>query len=688
MTAPDVLVSGPWAGVRNTSEPYDDTPTYLQNASNMLVVDPTNTSGIYARPGVLALNGTQPIGLTSTTTLGNLVYTHTQSDGTMLTFAFAGGKMYSVNSSFAQGQTLTDVTPTNVAFRATGFLYATSLGGSMIVHDETAKPMVLSNLTSTPVTATPIELYTPVTLLSRGSTDTRVAQATFTPTTGVVAANTVGTALPAGTIPLNKWGVYRVTYTGSTVTITAGAANFTTGYASEASAIAAAPAVTNMPLTFNCGYFTVQTKVGSTFVGGTDALTGGASGNVANATNYYAGEGNSWSAAAQCVIYTGALFFIMKTALGVSVLSQIVWSEPNQPTVGYNQTNYANFWTLTQTGTSPIYALAAKNDGLFYARGTSWGVLTGAPGVNFANTATHDTVSYDVGCVASNTVQLYGNTIYFADAQGRAYRFTGASAPEPIWLNMRAVVDYNAKTIANTVDIIRSSAWAVIEPSLKLYILGSYITNYNGVWATSQFYVFDLQTGAYQGAWQFNSGAVTSIAGLCRDVNASPQVLILGATTLGITLDNRYVQALSTLQNANWLDNTTSTNPSITTNRLGYSSSQSLEATEIRALFDGYTDAVQAITVTPYATTSVGTVSPPSSNDGVTRAVYTPDIVIGRGIQVQLTPTTAGIQTISTDTGDTLITDTGVDLVTGATRWAVYRIEMDAVPSRAGVTDP
>ena len=681
MANTQTLVSGPWQGVKNTTEPFDDTPEYVQDAFNGLFENPAEGSGFYARPGVTVLNASSAIGATSTTSFGNEVYTHTQTDGTLLTFAFSAGKMYRLTSTFEQSQTPTDVTPANVTFRANGFIYCTSLGGKLIVSDETAKPMLCTNLTSTPVTATPIEYGTPATLLSRGSTDTKVANATFINTAGTVAANAVGTALPAGTIPLNTWGVYRVTYTGSTYTVTAGAANFTAGYATEALAKAAVPSVTGQPLTFDLGYFTVQTKIGTTFVGGTDALTGGASGNVANATNYYAGEGNAWSALGRPTIYTGALFFIVNTALGASVLSTIVWSEPNQPDVGYAQTNYDNQWTLTQTGTTQIYAIIGKNDGLYYSRVTSWGVLVGAPGVNFRTTATHDTVSYNVGCVASKTVQLYGDYIFFADAQGRAWRFQGASEPQPLWQNMRAVIDANAGTLAMTTANIRTSAWGVVEPSLNLYILATYLNQYGAMYAALRFYVFDLRTGNYQGYWSFNGGAVVSVGAQCYDTNGSPQVLMVGDIAFGTTLNCRYVTKLSTLQNANWLDNNAAIVPSITTNRLGYSLSSRWTATQMRAVFGPYAAAVSGTMTTPYAVTTLTDVTPPATMDSVTRGVWNPDKVAGRGMQVNLSTSASPAVLLDTDTGLDIVTDTGVSLGTGASRWIVYRIEVDAVAS-------
>lgn len=149
--------------------------------------------------------------------------------------------------------------------------------------------------------------------LGIGSTKTNVANVAFDFQIGAAAAlvNTfkkkaavaAGTALAAGTIPQDKWGLYLFSIAANgTITSTAAAANFTTGYATEAAAIAALPATPASSAAM--GYVTVQTKVGTTFIGGTDDLNGGAAGNIANATNYYNAGVNYGSAIGAAVTQT------------------------------------------------------------------------------------------------------------------------------------------------------------------------------------------------------------------------------------------------------------------------------------------------------------------------------------------------------------------------------------------------
>jgi hypothetical protein len=101
-----------------------------------------------------------------------------------------------------------------------------------------------------------------------------------------------------GTIPASTWGLVAVDVIGDgTITLVSAAANYTTGYATEAAAIAAMPAVTSANA--RACYITVLASA-STFIFATDALEGGTGGNPATTTNYYAMPGlydtTAWTA--------------------------------------------------------------------------------------------------------------------------------------------------------------------------------------------------------------------------------------------------------------------------------------------------------------------------------------------------------------------------------------------------------
>lgn len=123
-----------------------------------------------------------------------------------------------------------------------------------------------------------------------GSTDTRVGTAacvfTILGVPVVKAVSDAGTAFGGlGTIPTATWGVIALdVIAAGTVTFVSGAANYTTGYATEALAIAALPVRTTSKA--RMGYITIL-AASPGWVAGTDALAGGSSGAPATTTNYY-----------------------------------------------------------------------------------------------------------------------------------------------------------------------------------------------------------------------------------------------------------------------------------------------------------------------------------------------------------------------------------------------------------------
>ena len=103
------------------------------------------------------------------------------------------------------------------------------------------------------------------------------------------AAVAAGTAFGAlGTIPADKWGII-VSLIDSlgTVTYMSGPDNYVNGYKNEGAAIGDLNKIFPATGLSLMGYVTIKTKAATAFVVGTDSPAGGATGNVASATNYY-----------------------------------------------------------------------------------------------------------------------------------------------------------------------------------------------------------------------------------------------------------------------------------------------------------------------------------------------------------------------------------------------------------------
>ncbi len=136
--------------------------------------------------------------------------------------------------------------------------------------------------------------------LSIGTTVTLAVSASFIAINGVigsVAAETAKAFGALGTIPTATWGLIAVErIANATTSFVSADNNYTTGYATEALAIAAMPAQSADKAVV--GYLTIL-AASPGWVAGTDALAGGTGGTPATTTNYYsipgAADTASWT---------------------------------------------------------------------------------------------------------------------------------------------------------------------------------------------------------------------------------------------------------------------------------------------------------------------------------------------------------------------------------------------------------
>lgn len=637
------LHSEPFTGVRSTFDPFDGWryPDTLNAAVNFYFSDAAEGGSANQRPGSVRWGSVSSGGNT-----GQAVYCHEATDGTNYNFLFINGKVYRQNTDLTTAPT--DVTPLNVVISTTARIYCESLNDEMIVNDGVNKPWRATSLGSTPIVATVIEYQTPATLLSIGSNDVRLANTAFvgswSGTQATFAANAVGTSVGAlGQIAANTWGIILVEATNSTTLAFTAAFNAGAGYATEALAIAALPARTLGR--WYVGYVTVRADAGAVWIANTDAFAGGTTGNQAQTTNYYAGEGPAWSAFGQQTIYYGAVFFIGQTLATVAARTSILWSEPNLPAVGYQQTDYDNLWELTQTGSDQINAVVATNDALYYARRLSWGAVMGPPGVNFQGTATHDGVAFNIGCVNPATVQLFGNYVYFVDAQGRPYRFPVGGGPDDIWRQGESIFTTVAAPTA-------TSWWSVIEPNLNLYIIRN---------SVGQFFVFDAMTGKFGGRWTF--GSTMAIGGILRNASDQPRLAMIQDDAAGTA----YLWRMGSVLDSVYTDNGANMSYQWTTQRMGYLAADGMTYDRVHALVTYGTS-----TINLAATFNTSQASSASANGStVGTPLQEPAQVTwvlaglqGRGIQMICTPSASS----------------------NSTQLKLFRVEV--VPSGAYLTTP
>ncbi len=631
-TVPTVEV-GPWRGVDYTPEPNTSAKDLLYDAVNVYFPDCIAGSGAYARPGC-----SRPTSVSSGGNAGQGVHRHTALDGTNYNFLFVNGKVWRWSTDLTSAPT--DVTPTNVTIGTGKFVYAVSLNDALVFNDGVNKPWVGSSLGSTPIVATIIEQQTPATILSIGSNDVRLANTAFTGTwsgtQATFAANAVGTAVGAlGQIAIGTWGIILVEASNSTTLVFTAAFNAGAGYATEALAVAALPSRTAGRR--YVGYVTVRADAGAVWIAGTDAFAGGTTGNQAQTTNYYAGEGPAYSVFGQPVIYYGSIFWIYQQVEATYARTTIGWSEPNEPAVGYQQTDYDNQWTLTQTSSDQLFALAPTNDALYYSRQLSWGAVAGAPGINFQGTATHDVVSGNIGCVSPASVKVFLNTVYFADMLGRPHRFRVGGSPEPLWHQARS--QFDTYTTSPT-TAVRQQVFAVVEPNLNLYLLGFTVVASPGI---STFLAFDLMTGRYQGRWSVTS-ATMDVGGMVMDAVGTPALAFIQVNAAGTA----HIWRLNRTYEAVWTDNSQTIVRNVTTPWLLYNGRDTRRVTEARALQNaaGVTASVTVNTASGLMA-GAGAITEITAGSNVAelgRIVWSNNGPVARGVQVIVSPQNSAAQ--------------------------------------------
>lgn len=385
------------------------------------------------------------------------------------------------------------------------------------------------------------------------------------------------------------------------------------------------------------------------------------------------GSGTAWAAQGPGVPWGGSVFWILKSYNAVAAQTDIAWSESGDASVGYQQSGYDNRWTLLQTATDALYALAPTNLALNYFRARSIGAIGGTVGPDLASTATHDAISVNVGCTMPQSVFIFGTTVYFTDAVGRPYRLPQGGTPEAIWLQLRTVVDESSAGFPGTT---RQVCTAGFDPNLNVYLVAPWSSLASVSRQPTQMQAFNAKTGVYVGPWQIADGA--QIDAMCTFVDSTSRAVLI---TLGsavapsgsdlatsgflwalnglaaegdilttedglqlITLEDDATYLATEGTESNWLDNGEVPEAYAITARLGYDHERTLTADRVTALVGSTSPVEISASTSGVEMTLQATATPTVVQDGVPKAVVGCDGIQGRGIQVKVKPTEADSQ--------------------------------------------
>lgn len=376
----------------------------------------------------------------------------------------------------------------------------------------------------------------------------------------------------------------------------------------------------------------------------------------------YDGTGVSWSARAG-TLYKGAIFYPLIQVNGVNRQTDLSWCNPGTPTIGWQQPDYDNNWTVETSSSGVIYAVRGTNTTLYYWRELSIGTIDGEVGPSLASTATEDAIGFNVGAQASQSIQEFGNSFFFCDAIGRPNLFRpGTPPPTPIWHQMRQIVDEQSVASPATTAINVTTA---LEPTLNLYLAAIWSAGTSTEIPPTEIYAFDGLTGSYAGRWTVgdtgSGGVPIECIGVLIDSSGRAQLVVIAQggyvwsmNVLSSTYDAISTEAASPVilttegtapsvvvsesLPAVWHDNGIIPNISVTTSRLGYDEDRLVHVD--MATIITLTNDPCSVTLSSTMGLNVvqGTPTPATSFDNTNRLVVGCDI-LGRGAQVTVKPT-------------------------------------------------
>ncbi len=388
----------------------------------------------------------------------------------------------------------------------------------------------------------------------------------------------------------------------------------------------------------------------------------------------YDGGGTTWAAFGPGRLYGGSLIWILSQANSVAARTDIMWSNPGDFSTGYQQSGYDFRWTLGQTDADPLTAIYGTNAALIYWRENSIGAISGVPGPNFQSSHTDDSVSKNVGTLAPQSIVAYGTTIYFTDALGRPYRLVPGRDPEPIWLQMRGIVQ--TATVGFS-GVTKTTTTAAAEATMSAYVVGIWSPIPGQQCPATEGYIFDIRTGTYFSRFSIADGVQIETLGSFIDSNGRSIMVALGSVTpptgssvaasgyvwgirsleaigdfvttedgVFLTTEDDVLLTTEGSESANWSDNGTVPDIYAVTPRFGYEIDTVLTVDRASVLTGGGAPCAVSMMTAAVAETVEGTPTPSTTQDNVGRLTVGSSGIQGRGVTLKIQPTTATTQWI------------------------------------------
>jgi hypothetical protein len=223
--------------------------------------------------------------------------------------------------------------------------------------------------------------------------------------------------------------------------------------------------------------------------------------------------------------------------------TKIVWSEVDQPNVGYEAGGYNNVWAVTQSNPNKLTALDADNAGLTLLRRRSATRVYGDDPQEFAAGNAEDSLDQRVGVVSSRAVVALERGILVLDGELKGqWLVPGAEAALPVWHGLKDTIATMAREAHANFDqpaeFLSARAIGVdwTPAGLVLFAVPSFSNDPQywdlaGTSPESWIMVYDVRPSAPRavGVWR-GLGNIQSMAMVRRDTSsASDEYLMFGA---------------------------------------------------------------------------------------------------------------------------------------------------------------
>lgn len=197
----------------------------------------------------------------------------------------------------------------------------------------------------------------------------------------------------------------------------------------------------------------------------------------------------------------------------------LVWSEETNPDVGYENVGFLNRWRLGQTEQEALEAIVARNEGLYYFRASSIGVITSGLDADAQTTGTTDAIDDEIGTRSPSSVRRHStNGILFVDQFGRPRRIAPGDLMVPLWADAWKTLE---SVEISELDRVRAEVIPGLD--VALFALSFAAEKTAGTGRPKEALAFRLTDDQWIGRWSHALGATAPMRAMGIWKDASKQ---------------------------------------------------------------------------------------------------------------------------------------------------------------------